>query len=409
MYLCHFFHSTFQEHPGGQQGGDLQRKVTCLWKEPGVHSAYRTGVSLHSHTNHSKEGVYFILEYAARHAWLRRALAAEERRAIREQSTTLDFLRAYWTPPLPPLAAFALESNQIERRLGLGALVSITDHDNIEAPMLLRVVPEARRIPVSVEWTAPFRDATFHLGVHNLPSGSADGIMASLRSYTLQPDEGLLTELLEMLHENRDVLVVLNHPLWDLAGIGSERHERTLKAFLCEHGENLHALELSGIRSWEENQAVLHLSEACNQVVISGGDRHGCEPNATLNLTDAGTFTEFVHQVRKERRSHVLFMPQYTEPYALRVLQTLLDIIREYPDYSNGSRHWDERVFHPDRNGMVRPLAALWKKPPSYIRHFFSAVRLLEMAPVRRAMQLALPRPPQQVSFSLSDRQEVAQ
>jgi len=69
----------------------LQRKVTCLWKEPGVSDAYRTGVSLHSHTNHSKEGVYFILEYAARHSFLRRALAAEERRAIREQSTTVDF------------------------------------------------------------------------------------------------------------------------------------------------------------------------------------------------------------------------------------------------------------------------------------------------------------------------------
>ena len=386
----------------------MQRKVTCLWKEPGVSDAYRTGVSLHSHTNHSKEGVYFILEYAARHSFLRRALAAEERRAIREQSTTVDFLRAYWTPPLPPLAAFTLEKNQIERELGLAGMVSITDHDNIEAPMLLRVVPEARRVPVSVEWTVPFKDATFHLGVHNLPSGGAESIMGRLREFTLQPVDAKLTELLEMLHQNPDVLIVLNHPMWDLAGIGREPHERMLRSLLCEHGEYLHALELSGIRSWEENQAVLHLSEACNQLVISGGDRHGCEPNAVLNLTSAESFTEFVHEVRQERRSHVLFMPQYAEPYTLRVLETLLDVIREYPDYSSGSRHWDERVFHPDRAGVIRPLSALWIQPPFYVRHFFSIVRLLELAPVRRAMQLALARPRQEVPLVISGRPEVA-
>ena len=259
----------------------MQRKVNCLWKEPGAPRAYRTGVSLHSHTNHSKEGVYFILEYAARNPVLRRALAAEDRRATREGKTArLDFLKAYWTPPLPPLVAFEVEKNQIERELGLASMVSITDHDNIEAPMLLRVVPEARRVPVSLEWTVPYKDTTFHLGVHNLPSSGAESIMQRLREFTLQPDDEKpdrkLRQLLEMLNENPDVLIVLNHPLWDLAGIGRERHECMLRTILCEQGEYLHALELSGIRSWEENQAVLHLSEACNQLVISGGDRHGC-------------------------------------------------------------------------------------------------------------------------------------
>lgn len=386
----------------------MQRKVTCLWKDPGVRDAYRTGVSLHSHTNHSKEGLYFIAEHAARHAILRKALAAQERKAKREKSIVIDFWKGYWTPPLPPLAAFALEKKQIEDELGLAAMVSITDHDNIEAPMLLRVVPEARRVPVSVEWTVPFKDATFHLGIHNLPSGQAEWIMDHLREFTRQADDRKLGSCLRMLHENPDVLIVLNHPMWDLAGIGNELHGRTLRALLCEHGECLHALELSGIRSWEENQSVLHLSEACNQIVISGGDRHGCEPNATLNLTDAESFTEFVHEVRKQRCSHVLFMPQYTEPYTLRVLQTLLDVIREYPDYSSGSRHWDERVFHPDEAGVIRPLSALWEKPPYYIRQFFSIVGLLELAPVRRAMQLALAKPQPQAPFGLSGGQEAA-
>jgi hypothetical protein len=254
----------------------------------------------------------------------------------------------------------------------------------------------------------PFKDTKFHLGVHNLPSGAAESIMESLRDFTLNPADGQLPELLASLHQNPDVLIVLNHPMWDLAAIGKERHERTLRTLLCEYGEYIHGLELSGIRSWEENQAVLHLSEGCNQLVISGGDRHGCEPNAALNLSNAESFTEFVHEVRKERRSHVLFMPQYTEPNVLRTLQTLLDVIREYPDYSSGSRHWDERVFHPDSAGVIRPLSTLWQKPPYYVRHFFSLVSLLEMAPVRRMMRLALARPQQQAPFAFSGSQEVA-
>ena len=53
-------------------------------------------------------------------------------------------------------------------------MVSITDHDNINAPMLLRTVPSARQIPVSVEWSAPYGGVQdFHLGIHNLPSARA--------------------------------------------------------------------------------------------------------------------------------------------------------------------------------------------------------------------------------------------
>lgn len=379
----------------------MQRNVTCLWKEPGAAKAYRAGVSLHSHTNHSKEKVDFILEFAERYSLLRKAVASEHARAVREQRTALDFWKAYWTPPLPPIPAFELEKNQIEQMLGLESMVSITDHDNIEAPMLLRVVPEARRVPVSLEWTAPFDDAVFHLGVHNLPSGRAESIVATLAEYTRNPQDDRLPEILSSLHQIPEVLVILNHPLWDLAKIGHPRHERTLRALLCKHGQFIHALELSGIRSWQENQSVLHLSEACNQVVISGGDRHGCEANVSLNLTNATSFTEFVYEVRKQRSSHVLFMPQYAEPFTLRVLETLLDVIREYPDYSIGLRHWDERVFLRDFAGTTRSLATLWKRPPFYIRYFFSMVRLLEVTPVRRAVQFALAQPQKEVSFAL--------
>jgi len=385
----------------------LHCKVSCLWKEPGVCKSYRAAVSLHGHTNRSKEGLYFIVEFASRHRLLRQALATQERKAQYKSAITIDFWKAYWTPPLPPLAAFRLERAQIEQTLGMASIISLTDHDNIEAPMLLRVVPEARQIPVSVEWSVPFGETVLHLGIHNLPSSRAEEIVAQFAEYTRNPQVPRLIELLGMLQENPDILVVLNHPMWDLAGIGRARHVHVVSGFLAKLGMFIHAFELGGLRSWEENQAVLHLAEGWNQPVIAGGDRHGREPSAVVNLTNAGSLPEFIHDVRKPRRSHVLFMPQYREPFVMRMVQSILDVIREYRDYPMGSRRWDERVFHPDRNGVIRPLSTLWDKPPAFIELVFAALRTMEVTPVRRAMQFALGKPEHQMRFLSGNGQEV--
>jgi hypothetical protein len=381
--------------------GHLQSQLTCFWKEPGAAKGYRAAVSLHGHTNHSKERLSFIGDYAARNPILRAALATQERDAMVKSAITVDFAKAYWTPPLSPLAAFQLERDQIKRVLGLASMVSLTDHDTIAAPMRLRVVPEARSIPVSVEWSVPYSDTTLHIGVHNLPSGRAEAIMAQLAEHTKNPEEQQLSELLKMLHEMPDVLIVLNHPMWDLSGIGKQRHAYTLSDFIAKLGMFIHAFELGGLRSWEENRAVLNLAERWNQIAIGGGDRHGAEPSAVLNLTNAESFPEFVREVRGERRCHVLFMPQYAQPFVLRMLQSLLDVIREYPDYPESSRRWDERVFHPDRHGDLRPLATLWDAPPPFINIFFATVRMLEVDAVRQTIQAALAKPEREMHFAL--------
>ncbi len=69
-----------------------------------------------------------------------------------------------------------------------------------------------------------------------------------------------------------------------------------------------------------------------------------------------------MHEIRRERRSNILFMPQYAQPWKHRLLQSTLDAIRTYPDFPQGSRTWDERAYHPDANGVVRPLSELWPK-----------------------------------------------
>ena len=258
--------------------------------------------------------------------------------------------------------------------------------------MLLRTVPSARAIPVSVEWSAPYGGVqSFHLGIHNLPSARAADWMRVLEDFTARPSDGELTQILAALHQEPNVLVVFNHPMWDLYLVGQEKHEFLVNEFIQKNGTWLHALELNGLRHWDENRAVRQLAAQWNMLLISGGDRHGVEPNANINLTDATSFTEFVHEIRREKRSNVLFMPQYAEPWKHRILQSTMDAIRNYPEFPQGSRTWDERVYHPDAQGVVRPLTEIWPKgrAPRAVGWTIAMVAMLGMGPVSGGLRIA--------------------
>ncbi len=342
---------------------------------------------MHGHTNHSKEGLLFIPEFAQKWPLLRWALERQCRSAL----IPVDFDRAYWTPPITPRQAYDLEAGQIEDNLGLASIVSLTDHDNIEAPNLLRLIPGARPIPLSLEWSVPFRGTIFHLGIHNLPEGDAAAIMTDLADYTQNPSEQRLTDLLSWLDREPDVLIVFNHPLWEQKSPGGQGFVQTVEQFLEMNCIFIHALELNATRTWKENYTVLHLAERWQRPVVSGGDRHATEPSAVLNLTQAETLTEFIHEIRDDGPSHILFMPQYNDPLCLRMTRYLLDIIREYPENPVGSRRWDDRVFHPGRpRELMQPLSALWRKPPAAIERIFSIFRLAENDSVGRAMKLIM-------------------
>ena len=360
-----------------------QSQISCLWKQPKIAGKYRTAVSLHSHTNHSKESLLFIPAFAEKWPLLRWALKEQCRRSVRP----IDFSQAYWTPPLPPKLAFELESNQIETDLELMSLVSLTDHDSIGAPSVLRQLPDPICIPFAVEWSVPYEGAVFHLGIHNLPESQAQSIMDDLAAYTRNPATPRLMELLAGLHEFPEVLIVFNHPHWDQHCLGQSTFRSILDRFLKACVQFLHAFELNAMRSCAENKGVMQLAAAWQRPLISGGDRHGCEPSGALNLTCASNFPDFVNEIRCEQISHVVFMPQYAEVLGIRFMQTVIDTIRDYPEHPVGSRRWDERVFHMDfQLGYHRPLSALWKAPPPYLIQIFSIFRMLENASVRHAL-----------------------
>ena len=366
--------------------------VRLSWRDRAAAQSFRTAVSLHSHTLHSEESLAFIPRYTASVPVVAQAIRQQEERYRTSTGSTLDFSKAFWRPPLAPREAYDLERKQIEDHLEADALVSLTDHDDIQSGSLLSVIDP--RIPISVEWTIPFAPSFFHLGVHNLPATLAPAVMRELAEFTRQPARGRLSELLARLNEFPETLVVLNHPLWDEARIGAVEHAQLAGRFLERHGDQIHALELNGLRPWKENAQVRWLAEYSGHVMISGGDRHGLEPNANVNLTNAQTFAEFVNEVRQDRISDVLFLPQYREPLRLRMIETMWDIVRDYPEFPDGRKRWNDRVFYRLKDGSVQPLSALWRgEGPWPVKWFLRGLRGIKSQYVRNALRLALAEP----------------
>ncbi len=363
-----------------------------VWQDRTVQKMFKSGVSLHSHTMYSEESLEMIPRHTAKVPYLGSAIRRHEAEYLQAKGDHLDFRRAFWTPPLAPRQAHRLEQKQIEDQFQLPGLVSLTDHDDIRAGSMLRVLSAFREAPVSTEWTIPFGPTFFHLGVHNMPPEDSHEIMRQFSEFTGNPEEHRLQPLLSMLNSYPDVLLVLNHPLWDEKGIGVAEHALVVGCLLERYGSFMHALELNGLRSWCENKQVIRLGRQIEMPLVSGGDRHGLEPNATVNLSRTDTLPGFIHELRYEKVSHVAFMPQYHEPIKVRLLHTMVDVVREYPENFEGRRTWGDRVFyHGAKDQMPIPLSSYWKDGgPKVVKHFIAAMRLLELRTVRSALRLAL-------------------
>ena len=323
---------------------------------------------------------------------IRFALARGKANYTAAKGTELDLHRAWWTPPAAPRDAWQLERAQIEQRLGLRALVSLTDHDTIEAPLSLRVLEECRNVPISVEWTVPFGPTFFHLGVHNLPAGSARELMAEMAAFTASRNTKELATLLRTLSGTPESLVVFNHPCWDENGIGQHQHNEWAARFAREYGEYLHALELNGLRQWPENRLALKMAGEFGKPVISGGDRHALEPNSILDLTRAATFPEYVEQVRAGH-SDVLLTNHYRDPFQLRILQSIQEIMQDNEQHGRGWRCWSDRVFYHCDDGVVRSMTTLFANHvPGAVQIFVKGLGLIRNRRVRQTFRFAFSR-----------------
>jgi hypothetical protein len=359
--------------------------LSLFWREPEVAAQFRSAVCLHGHTLYSEECLSFLPRYLHSVPGVSQIV-----RSYENAPNPVDFSRAYWTPPLTPASALDLERRQISG-MGLLPIVSLTDHDTIEAGMALQVTSDQRHTPVSVEWTVPYRRSIFHLGVHNLPPETARSWMSAMSMYTLSGEEELLPTILGELSAIPEVLIVLNHPFWLEEGVEEADHRPALECLLRRCHSWLHAFEWNGTRRWHENQEVVGLASEWSRPVISGGDRHACEPSACLNLTNAASFSEFAAEIRGGHSSVVL-MPHYREPMPLRVLEATRDILRLYPEYP-GREHWTDRVFYRGSDGVARSVAQIWGgNIPAVVRPVTGMVQFFAHPGLRVALRYLLSR-----------------
>lgn len=367
-----------------------ESRVHFQWEEKQIQQQFRTGVSLHSHTLHSKECLDFIGRATARTPWLSGAIRKQMDRYRRLKGKDVDLSRAWWTSPVSAIDAWNLETSQIRNVLDLNPLVSITDHDNIEAGLHLAMMSQTRDCPISVEWTVPWRQTFFHIGVHNIPREEAVGVMKDLVGITENPAEGNIGAMLQHLHSIAGTLIVLNHPLWDEGHIGAALHGECVSSLIAQNKQFIDALELNGLRPWKENRDSAVLAKETALPAVSGGDRHGREPNANINLTNAADFSEFAEEVRRDGWSDVLFMQQYREPLNLRIIQNMCDILEDVPRHSLGQIHWSDRVFYLNDEDEVKSLRELWGKNfPSVVNQFVGLMTLARSSQIQSALRIA--------------------
>ena len=362
---------------------EISRSVHCLWREPEAPDGCAAAVSLHSHTMHSREKLDFVPRVARRAPLAYAALQRIEERYRRRHGKPIPFERAFWRPPLNPRAAYNLEAAQIRNLLGLRPLVSLTDHDSLKACAELHAI--GVEVPYSLEWTLPYHGTVFHIGVHNLPPEGASGLASAMGAATTAPASVRVAELLAAMHAVTDVLLVLNHPLSCEGILERPEHIRLLMRFLGEFGQWMHALELNGLQPPANNLDTIRLAAERDMPVVSGGDRHCCEPNANVNLTNARSFAEFVREIRVEQRSSVLFLPQYRDPISARYIEFIWQAARTYPEFAGRAR-WADRVFYRRDSGQTVSCASMWPGGgPALIHGLVSVIGFLA-SPGMRAM-----------------------
>jgi hypothetical protein len=349
-----------------------QTRLHILHEAENLAPKAKSGVSLHCHTQYSKEMLDFVPHYAEKLPVISYFWKKERDKYLEREGKGIDFSTAFWSPPMTPHDVYRIEREQINNA-GLDAIVSISDHDSIDGSLDLSEQQDNAKAPISLEWTVPFEYGFFHVGVHNLPKNRAVELTQTLVDFTFSPNptNERLTELFAMLNAHSEVLVILNHPLWDIEMVGKERHEVLLRNFIKEHGKWIHAFEINGFRAWSENKAVIEMAEALNIPIATGGDRHGCKPNTVINLTNADTFEEFVEEIRVDRRSEVVLMPEYKQPLHSRQLQSFSEILKNYPEFDEGRRKWFDRVFFDIGNekGLTNLSGHGWRRGgPTWLR-----------------------------------------
>ena len=278
----------------------------------------------HNHSNHSIETMGF-LNQVIRKPFMRPWKNILQASFGLAEIENLNYSDIFYRSPLSAENVLFTE-HESARTLGFERiLVGITDHDEVSGSQeLQRIRPDEVTLnPLGEELSVYFDRYLFHLGVLGLPSGNEEQLHLDLQRAAR---EKRLDDLFEILH-GCGALVIFNHPLvpW------GEEVGRRIPApeFLQRYGWAIHALEYNGMRSRQENDAVLQLAKLVGKPVIGGGDSHLLMASSVLSLTQAKDFQEFSAEV-KEGRAVPLILPTFFAPLGWKLFLRVLYFMGHY-------------------------------------------------------------------------------
>lgn len=291
---------------------------------PDLASRYPTLVCLHTHSCYSVEDLA-SLNWVMDLPYMRPFKGTLRRAFGLPPANKVDYRHLCYHPPYRPHEIWQLESASASA-LGVDRLLlAITDHDEIAGGVELRerLPAHAAQLALGEELTIRFEHSRFHLGVTALPADRIDDLHASLQQHAHNRNLDAVFETLASLN----CLTVLNHPL--LAWGGGTIGAAPVLALLRRYGWAIDALEINGMRTVRENEAVVALAAEVRKPLVGGGDSHLLLASSALSASRASTYADFVAEV-KSGESQVVVTPGYFFPLRWRLTLRVLSVIAQY-------------------------------------------------------------------------------
>ncbi len=290
--------------------------------DPGAR--WNTLVSLHTHSCHSTENLA-SLNWVMNLSYMRPLKGVLRRAFGLPAAGEIDYRLLCYNPPFQPIDIWRMESASAAA-LGVGRLLlAITDHDEVAGGIeLLEQLPDREpEIALGEELSIQFEKWVFHLGVTGLPAARVADIHLALQAQARSHDLDAVFDTLASL----GCLIVLNHPLLDWGG-GTIAAAPAL-ALLRRYGWAIDALEINGMRTSRENEAVVALAAEAGKPLVGGGDSHLLLASSALSGTRATTYPDFIAEVRAGE-TQVLVTPGYFLPLRWRLTLRVLSFIAQY-------------------------------------------------------------------------------
>ncbi|MGA7219080.1 MAG: hypothetical protein WBX38_12225 [Candidatus Sulfotelmatobacter sp.] len=284
-------------------------------------------VSLHNHSHYSVEKLA-ALNQVVKLAFMRPLSGILQRSFGLGDVPNLNYAEITFNPPYTPEDVYRMEAASAADWGFDGVHLAITDHDEFAGSLaLLRGRPDLTgctngRIAIGEELSLWFHGHLFHLGVSHMPESTVEETHTRMQAAARA---GRYDELFETLAASGS-LVVLNHPLIAWAK-GAETIPVT--DLLSRYGWAIHALEVNGMRTREENDRVLELARQWRKPVVGGGDSHLLVASSILSLSRAATFKDFIAEV-KDGHAVPFVTPDYFAPLQWKLFLRVLFFISRY-------------------------------------------------------------------------------